>query len=173
MVVQSARAVKTGKRNARELGERGRSPMFFPSSPPSQIARVLFSLGLLYYYLRAWQRLYTQTCSLEARETCFTSLNSHNKKKIRHISAILFQLTNNCVYHLTPQKVYGCKIRLNRVNSPHPPPPPPITHLPFPHVFELYRVYCTKLIVSHQLDTSIKRKRQFLVCPRQTRVFKF
>ena len=92
------------------------------------------------------------------------------QKKIRHISAILFQLTNKCVYHLTPQKVYGCKIRLNRVNSPHPPPYHPS---PLPARVELYRVYCTKLIVSHQLDTSIKRKRQFLVCLRQTRVFKF
>ena len=34
MVVQSARAVKTDRRNAREMGERGRSPIFFPAIAP-------------------------------------------------------------------------------------------------------------------------------------------
>ena len=130
MVAQSARAVKTGKRNARELGQRARSPTFFPPSPLPRSRASYFRLAC---FITIWEpgRGYTYTCSLEAKETCFTSLNSHNKKKIRHISAIHFQLTNKCVCHLTPQKVYGCKIRLNRVNSPHPPPliPPPRTRL--------------------------------------------
>ena len=44
MVVQSARAVKRDKKNARELGER-EGLLFFPPSPPSQIAWLVLLLS--------------------------------------------------------------------------------------------------------------------------------
>ena len=48
MVVQSARAVKTDRRNAREMGERGWSPIFPAIAPFPDRARLIFAwLALL------------------------------------------------------------------------------------------------------------------------------
>ena len=100
----------------------------------------------------------------------YISQQSQQKKNPAHFSNPL-SINKQVCLSLNPSKGLRMQNKVKSSEQPPSPPPPPYHPSPLPARVELYRVYCTKLIVSHQLDTSIKRKRQFLVCLRQTRVF--